>query len=330
MAENRDQGAVPQGLIEQARARPVDPGRLQFLGKQAAALYTSNRTPLNDAVLSVIGTEDLGPEHARRVCEFANQEAFQREWEKGGSVRNVEFDGGPADPAVVLRELNDGARPATSRITDYDSPPVKTARADYRVEQEIFGKYASSMTHHSEVPSGMTDMHRLRQTMSGAQDHILSKLSSAEVTKEALSRELGDIVCSAVLSGDSLEKIAGIWIKFCERDEMVKEALDVVASRMRERSIPVTEIDLTKLAQPDSGRIPNTVHPVVRKFVEFVKIATQTSILEKAAGVLQEQLPEVEGVLAGRMSHTESSALSPMSMMPSTMGALHNILGGKK
>jgi hypothetical protein len=300
MPDTRDQGAIPQGLIEQSRARPVDPGKLQLLGKQAAAIYSDKGTPLNEAVLSVIGREDLGPEHARRVCEFANQEAFQREWEKGGSVRNVEFTGGPADPAVVMRELNDGARPDSVCVSDYDEPPVKTARADRRVEEEIFGKYAQVMTHPSEVPSPLPDMHRMRQQLSGAQDHIHSKISSLEVSKEAVARDLGDAVCDAVLSGNSLHKISSAWSHFCSRQDLFKEALDVSIARMRERGVPSAELEAEKLAgQEPVGRIPNMEHPLVVKFRAFTKIAAHLRTLQQAISVVGEQIPRVDEVLRG-------------------------------
>ncbi len=232
------------------------------------------------------------------MCEFANQAAFQQEWEKGGSVRNVEFKGGPADPAVVLREMHDGARPDTLRISDYNEPPTKMARADRRVEDEIFGKYAQTMVHPSEVPSGMNDLHRLRQTITGAQDHIHSKASSLEITKEAVARELGDEVCDAVLSGNSLHKIASAWAHFCTRKDLFQEALDVSVQRMHERGAPTTELELEKLAgQEPVGRIPNPEHPLVIKFRAFVKIASQHNILQQANHVVDEQLPDVDRAL---------------------------------
>lgn len=303
MPESRDQGAVPQGLIEQARAKDVDPGRLQELGKQAASLYSSKGANLSDAVVEVIGSEDLGPEHTRRVCEFANQAAFQNEWEKGGSVRNVEFDGGPADPAVVLRELNDGARPVEEpgvrRISDYDTPPEKIARADSRVEEKIFGKYAMPMTVPSEIPSGTPDLARLRTTITGAQDHIHSKVSGLEVTKEAVARELGDAVSEAVLGGDSLFKIASCWTHFCNDKRLFQEALEVSIDRMRERQVPDTELEVEKLAseQEAIGRIPNAGHPVVSRFMEFIKVAQQLNILRGAGDVLSERLEDVHGAM---------------------------------
>jgi len=300
MPDARDQGAIPQGLLEQTRARPVDPGKLQLLGKQAAALHCNQGTPLSEAVVDVIGREDLGPEHTRRVCEFANQEAFQREWEKGGSVRNVEFDGGPADPAVVLRDLNDGARNDAVRVSDYDEPPEKTARADRRVEEEIFGKYAQTMVHPSEVVPGMADMHRMHQGLNGAHEHIHSKISSLEVSKEAVARDLGEEVTNSVLSGNSLHKIASAWSHFCSRQDLFREALDVSLEHMRQRGVQLDEEAEKVASQQPVGSIPNPDHPLVERFRAFVKIAGQLRILNQASGVVREQIPHVEDALAGR------------------------------
>lgn len=297
MPDSRDQGAIPQGLMEQARARPVDPGKLQLLGKQAAALYTEQRTPLSEAVVSVIGHEDLGPEHTRRICEFANQEAFQREWEKGGSVRNVEFKGGPADPAFVLRDMHDGARQDAIRVSDYDEPPEKIARADSRVENEIFGKYAQTMVHPSEVASGMPDLHRLRQTISGASDHVFSKMSSLETAKIAAALDLGETVTDAVLSGTSLHKIASAWAHYADRRDF-DDAMSVSLQRMRERGVPESVMEKTANAEP-TGSIPNPEHPLIAKFAAFTKISKQHRILQMAGENLANQLDPVEKALQG-------------------------------
>jgi hypothetical protein len=292
----REEGSIPQGLIEQARAKNVDPGKLQLLGKQAAALYSEGGTSLTDAVVNVIGKEDLGPEHARRICEFANQAAFQNEWEKGGSVRNIEFEGGPADPAVVLREMNDGARPETLRISDYDEPPQKLARADRRVEEEIFGKFATPNfpPHPSDVPPGMPDLHRLRTTLDGAQDHVHSQMSKAATEKEVLAGRLADEACKVILSGASLYKIGCAWSSFPCAKEDFKEAMSATIQRLRERNIPYS-VEPEKNAEV--GHIPNQSHPVIKLFLEFAKVAAQHRILSDAGESLKQQQLGVEEVI---------------------------------
>lgn len=291
MPESKDRGSVPQGLLEQARAKPVDPGRLQMLGKKAAALHTENGTPLSQAVVDAIGMEEIGPEHTRRVCEFANQEAFQREWEKGGSVRNVEFKGGPADPAFVLRELHDGARQESATVSDYDSPPEKVARADGRVENQIFGKYACRRVHPTEVPSSAPELHRTHQRLNSARDHIMSKVSSLQVEKEAAARDLGDAVSDAVMGGDSLFKIASAWAHFCSSPQLFREALDVSVKRMQERGVPHDQMEKRAVAV---GQIPNPDHPLIAKFVTFTKLSADFHILNRAGEIVKDQIPEVQ------------------------------------
>jgi hypothetical protein len=289
-----EQGAVPQGIIEQKRARAINPGKLQELGKTAASIFADKGVSLNDAVLEAIGTDDLGPEHARRVCEFANQAAFQGEWEKGGSIRNVEFTGGPADPAVVLRELNDGARQESPKMSsDYDHAPPKLAMVGRNVEEEIFGKMAS--VDHA-VPSGESDLIALRTTAVGTQEHIQSTIDSLEVTKEVLACELGDTVGDLVLEGEPLSKLASIWTHFTSDSDLFQEALDVSVQRMTSRKIPFdAELDKTASA----GRIPNPAHPVVSRFLEFHKVAAEIKRLELAKVVVGEQLEQVNEALRG-------------------------------
>lgn len=295
MLNGKDQEAIPQGLIEQARAKDVEPWKLQMLGKQAAAFHANDGSSLTDSVVRAIGDENLGPEHARRVCEFANQAAFQNEWEKGGSVRNIEFRGGPADPSIVLREMNDGARqPAERVISDYDTPPPIKLAADNRVEEEIFKGFTNSDPHPSEIPSGMEDVAKLRDTITGAQDHILSKIATLNMSKVTLLGEMADAVTNEILGGSSLYKVASAWNHFSKDEDIIKEALAVSVDRMRERGI---SFDLCKTAGEKVSKIPNPEHPVVHKFIEFDKIARELRNLCGAAAVLEDQEQPVNDVL---------------------------------
>lgn len=87
----------------------VSPEKLKELGNQAAKKYLDKGVNLTSAVISVLSGSDYTKEHIRRVCEFANENAFLSEFHKGGDIRNVTFNGGPADPAAVIPELMDGA-----------------------------------------------------------------------------------------------------------------------------------------------------------------------------------------------------------------------------
>lgn len=315
---DREQGAIPQGLIEQARARSVDPGKLQLLGKQAAALHATTGKSLSDSVVDVIGKEDLGPEHTRRICEFTNQEAFKNEWEKGGSVRNVEFDGGPADPSAVLKELNDGARADAVRVaSDYDDAPIKVA-SDNRVEDEIFSGYTNSEPHPSEVPPGMPDLQHLRSTIIGAQDHIFDKVAGLECAKERMGLDFAQAVTDEVLRGTSLQKIAQAISSFAQDAPSFREAFGLVDIAFKDRGI---QTEPEKVA--DGRSIPNPDHPLIQAYVGFEKVAYQARVLNRAVDALDEQRREVEGVI-------KQAALGPVAKAALGTGALGAGIGAIK
>lgn len=286
-----DQGAIPQGLIEQSRAKEVDPGYLQMLGKQAAALY-SEGTPLTDAVVKVASSKQLGPEHIRRVCEFANQAAYKNEWEKGGSIRNIEFENGPADPPSVLRELYDGSHDLTNKtVSDYDSPPPKLASE--HVEDQIFGKYASANYQHpQDIPSGIEDLADMHTKLMGAVDHFKNDINGLTMQKEAAACELTQSVSNTILSGTSMSKIASAWSSTVKSEKAdFQEAIDRSLERCKERGIPVT---MEKVA---SGYLPNREHPVIQHFAEFTKVSHQLNRYRAADKILQEKLASVRQAL---------------------------------
>ena len=268
------------------------------MGKQAASLHSQNKTKLSAAVVNVVGKEDLAPEHIKRVCEFANQSAYQNEWEKGGSVRNIEFEGGPAHPSEVMRELHDGARQDAVRVaSDYDSPPTKVASADSRVEQEIFAGYTDSSPLPSEVPSGMGDLMDLRTSIVGAQDQIFSKVAGLDVTREQLELELGDEVKKAVLEGEELGKIASAWAHYAPATLWLKEAIKVAADRLVADGVRTYQQIHDSFEKTASQRIPNPEHPVVSRFIEFAKVASETSKLRSAVGVLEGKRRDAESAI---------------------------------
>jgi hypothetical protein len=292
---DRELGAVPQGIIEQARARPVDPGRLQMLGKQAAALYSTNSTPLSDAVLQVIRSEDLGPEHARRVCEFANQAAFQNEWEKGGSVRNVEFEGGPADPSVVLKGMNDGSQPDTHHIDDYSSPP--SAPRARNVEEEIFGKQACA----GPTAKGLSDLQAMRTTAIGAREHVMSKISSLTTRMEVLKEDMAHEVKKCVLVGEPLSKIAAAWSHF-GREQHLFNGISTVRNQLVNRGVMTKRAFIESLRRPaDVGHEPNPEHGVVATYIEFVKTADEIDQLRGAVDVFDDRIQEINSALLQAM-----------------------------
>jgi hypothetical protein len=116
----------------------LSPTDLETMGKIAANRFLSGEMSLNDAIVKMAREQPSISNHqVRRVVEFANQEAFQRLFEKQAGDKNVEFP--IADPGHVLSSLNNSAKPGTVFMSpsEYESGPVKHASADVEADLVI-------------------------------------------------------------------------------------------------------------------------------------------------------------------------------------------------
>lgn len=298
-----DPGAIPLGLAQQEAARPIDPEQLELMGKKAAACY-GNGCSLSDAVVEVVKEARLSPEQVKRVCEFANTNAYLSAFEKAGAVRNITFDGGPADPGRVLKDLNDGSSPAIHQVDsgDYGEPvgSYKTASADNSVLAEAFGaglEKTAQVHDHFVRENPVEEVNDLRVTIQGARDQMFSKLSSSEILLTDIKSVLSEKVAEAVLDGMPLGDIVRAWSGYGDANQ-IKEATVFVRDHLRERRIMGKEQfadSLTKIASP--GVIANPEHPVVDHFILFTKVAFEHKKLEEAVRLLDARLDETQAAL---------------------------------
>ena len=137
-----------QTALQQLKAKPVSGEHLEVLGKYAARAWDrGDYNTLNEAVVGTVRDEHLSPEQVRRVVEFCNGEAYLSEFRKEGSKhRVVHFACGPADPGVVLRDLNDGGGGSV----------VDTGDGDYRLSVEGAMKKAASAAPSLEKTASVT------------------------------------------------------------------------------------------------------------------------------------------------------------------------------
>lgn len=289
-----DTGSLAIGVVQQKMARKTDPEQLQLMGKQAAAIYTKTGKPLSDAVVEVAKHASLSPEQIKRVCEFANTSAYLDAFEKSGEVRNVTFEHGPADPSVVLKELNDGSVPAVHHLRheDYDRSPrsYKTAGANDMALAEAFlvpqglEKAAGVKTaDHNARANPVEELYDLHMSLKDVRDQYMSKLSSCEIDLEEVRKDFHAAVKQDLSDGSSADDVVSACRHYGS-DYMIKAAMPVTV-----------QSSLTKTAC--KRMVPNPQHPVIERFIAFTKIAEQHLKLKNLVQVFDEQLATVNPVL---------------------------------
>lgn len=299
-------GAIPLGLEQQKMARPIDPEQLESMGKRAAARFADEGTPLNEAVVSTVKEAMLSPEQVKRVCEFANTAAYLSEFEKAGEVRNVTFDGGPANPSVVLKDLNDGSAPAIHQVktAEYEPPTghYKVAGANDSILAEAFGASASmkkvASVDHTARADASEEIADVRIRLDAVRDDLMSKLSHSEVFLDDVKDDLYSAVKQEVMEGASLGDVMTAWSSYGDAGQ-VKEAMSLhVLERLRDDGImDSAQIGQSICKTAEAGVVPNPDHPVVERFMVITKAASAHRKLATAIDIVNEQRDEVNARL---------------------------------
>lgn len=304
-----DQEHAPNslGLLQQQQAKPIDPEQLELFGKKAAALYCQG-TRLNDAVVETVKQAALAPEQIKRVCEFANTNAYLQDFEKSGEARNITFDGGPADPSVVVKELNDGSAPAVHQVdSDYDPPAgsFKTASGDLSTLAEAFGhdgmEKAASVDQGSHA-NPLDDVYDTKVRLEGMHDTFMSKMASSQVVMDDVKSVLCHEVDQAMSGGATLGDITEAWAVYTPSAGMLKEAVSYIRDHLKEGGMSAVEQANSLMKRAAAGSIPNPEHPVVDKFIAFTKIAEEHHKLEHAIDISADQANTAEAALRKMLS----------------------------
>lgn len=281
-----------QTLLQQANARPVSGEELEVFGKAAASRYMcGHASTLNDAVVETVKQAALSPEQVKRVVEFANTAAYLSEFKKeGASHKYIHFDGGPASPSEVLKDLNDGGGGTIfdRGMADYNQPPpdVKTASARLADSNRgVLTKVASvvatdplerafhNMWGVEAEPLPFADPWRdaedMREKLATMGDNLNSDLSMLEGELRDITEQLYSLVKHAALDGVPLSHVVQAWSQVTPGEGFVKAAFSHIGPRLVEEEVFNYDGIGESLTKHASIGVVNTEHPLVGTFAGF-------------------------------------------------------------
>lgn len=283
----------------------ISPEMLEVMGKQAANMFLDAGLSLNESIAKLAADHhDINPEQVKRIAEFANTAVYLAKHDQsktaGDASSYPQFE--LADPARIIQDLSDGARPTTVTKTDLDyskqpeKKKVSSARADALLADMFQVKEASTRedldfsrdTAAHEVSSARDMLISLRDHLSGVgeQFDIMNKEASDEFYSEIKKHLLeggsfADVLVAAHSSGVGKEKVSFSLKPFIER--LLKEKVSTAKKMTAE----------TKDFQKVSHRVLNEEHPMVSSF--RLLLSTEAEI-EKVAAGLEETESELKKV----------------------------------
>lgn len=292
------------GLLQQAHARPMTGEHLEVLGKQASARWSCGEVKrLSDAVVETVKHAGLSPEQVKRVVEFANQDAYLKEFKKEGSEHKfVDFPGGPADPAEVLRDLNSGAGGSVfdRGSADYNAPPSeKTASAKSDYEHDMIAMFAGEKVSEEYVYADpMAPLVELRDKIAGAVSTFNDQVSGLEVAYADLADSLYRRVKQAALEGAELGEIVQVLAEVAPSTEHMKVAFQLMTPRLIREGVYSSGTALQASFSKTAGmRVVNHEHPLCVDFGEYCEVLSKLAELRSAQTDSRAALEEIDEVI---------------------------------
>ncbi len=308
-----------QTLLQQSAARPKSGEELEILGKQASALYRCGGCSLNDSVVETVKKAGLSPEQVKRVCEFANTDAYLKDFEKKGSTHKyIAFEGGPANPSEVLKDLNDGGGGTIfdDGSDDYSHGPMgkssavlldrnraamgleKTANSPFSPAETAFEQMWQADDKPLPYAEPLQDSFEMRDKLAAAEDQLRHELNTTEIMFAQASEDLYQLVKQA---SDTvpLGHVLQVWQEAVPGPGFVKAAFALIGPRLvREGVFKSLDAMGGSLEKTASRRLMvNTAHPLVSTFAAYCGTLEKLAHLREARKEVASELGYIDNFL---------------------------------
>lgn len=288
----------------------ISPEQLELLGKQAANMLLNEGISLNEGVAKLAGAyPDINQEQIKRICEFANTDVHLAMHDKdktaGSEASYPQFD--LADPARVIQDLNDGARPTTVTQTDADygrqphkKEKVSSAKSDALLE-DMFGvkeaKQRADLDFSRETAiHGATEA---RDALIGLRDSLSSTGEGFDLSFKQASAEYYDCVKRHLLDGGGFEDVMFAARSSGAKQEKLAELLSPVVIQLLREKVASSEAlkEGVKSLDKVAHRVLNEDHPLASLFKSVVSLDHEIEKVASGLVQVEGELKKVNGFI---------------------------------
>ncbi len=288
----------------------ISPERLESLGKEAANMFLNESVSLNEGIAKLAGAyPDINQEQVKRICEFANTDVYLAKHDKsktaGDDSSYPQFE--LADPARVIQDLSDGARPTTVTRTDvdYGLQPLKkekmsASKSDLLLE-EMFGMKEAKEREDLDFTrdSAIHQLTDAKDSLIGLRDSLSHTGENFDLSFKEASADFYDTVKRHLLGGEGFEDVMNAAKSSGASNEKITEMMVPVVARLLKEKVSSAEIlkvgvkNLEKVAH----RVLNYEHPLVKSFMEMISLDQEIEKVASGLGSVEAELKKVNSVI---------------------------------
>ncbi len=295
---------------QQAHARPISGEDLEVLGKAAASAFCDGSfSTLDNAVVEMVKRAGLSPEQVKRVVEFTNVNAHLLTFKKEADHKVINFQGGPASPSTVLKDLNDGGGGTVfdRGTADYNYPPPDVEKTS-SANMDRLGLDDAKLAEAFEVQGGeyafadpLREAMDLRDKLAGARDLFNHELGAFET----LFVDAGDLLYSEVkqasMVGTSLGQVVQAWSSVTDETEYVKLAFQAMTPRLLRDGVFENKDELSESISviEKTAALVNPKHPLVATFVDYCDTLYKLAELRQARDEIDQHFDSMTEFIKG-------------------------------
>lgn len=254
----------------------ISPESLELMGKQAANMFLNEDVSLNEGVAKLAAEHpDINHEQVKRVCEFANTAVYlaRHDQSKTAGAESSYPQFPLADPARIIQDLSDGARPTVVTPTDADygrqpekKQKVSSSKADELLAELFQTKEAQARTGIDfSKESGVQEVMDAKGSLTSLRDSLSSTGEGFDLSFKEASAEYYDTVKRHILDGgDFVDVLAGAKTAAIG-DERLAEVLGPVIDGLLREKVATAHVLVrsTKALEKVAHRVVNENHPLV-------------------------------------------------------------------
>lgn len=179
---------------------------LEGMGKEAAAQYLLEKTPLNETIIKMAEERDLNPHQVARICEAANTDVYSQLW---GMTKNGQFTFEMADQEKIAERLSTNTT-EMDLLMEEGILPQKLAsflpkEEDVDVDEVKTYKEAEKITiKTAEHPYKLSEAFKLLDELNSLEKQASDRLMTLNLHRNAEIGEITSMLKEAALRGENV------------------------------------------------------------------------------------------------------------------------------
>lgn len=281
---------------------------LEGMGKEASALYLTDKVPLNETIIKMAEERDLNPHQVARICEAANTDVYSQLW---GMTKNGQFTFEMADQEKIAERLSTNTTEMDLLMED-GILPQKLASFLPREESIDVGTDNVTKTEKTaevtiDIPEEtykLSEAFKLLDNLNSLEKQASDRLMTLHLHRDAEIGEITSMLKEAAMRGENvcLAYVAATN-SFPEKTAEINNIFRVVLPEVKpcvDHFMKIAGKQYSENAFGETGARAvgiNSQHALIKHINNIINDTSDIDLVEKTRGYIVDKIEQVKDKL---------------------------------